>query len=51
MRRFYIPFRPVAALAALFLILLAFSIAGSDELRLERSCMRWVQNAAACSRF
>ena len=51
MRRFYIPFRPVAALAVLFLIMLAFAIAGSDELRLERYCRAWVQNPAACSRF
>jgi hypothetical protein len=51
MRRFFIPFRPIAALAVLFLILLAFAWAGSDETRLERSCIRWVQSAAACSRF
>jgi len=51
MRRHYIPFRPNAALLVLFLVLAAFAWAGSDETRLERSCLSWVQNAAACRRF
>ena len=51
MRQLYIPLRPNAALLVLFLILAAFKVAGSDETRLERSCMSYVQNAAACQRF
>ena len=51
MRRHYLPFRPNAALIVLFLVLAAFACAGSDETRLEQSCNRWVQNAAACRRF
>jgi hypothetical protein len=51
MRRRYIPFRPNAALLVLLLILAAFAWAGSDETRLEQSCLSWVQNAAACRRF
>ena len=51
MRRHYLPFRPNAALLVLLLILAAFAWAGSDETRLERSCLSWVQNAAACRRF
>ena len=51
MRRHYIPFRPNAALLVLLLILAAFAWAGSDETRIERSCLSWVQNAAACRRF
>ena len=51
MRRHYLPFRPNAALVVLLLILAAFAWAGSDETRLEQSCNRWVQNAAACRRF
>ena len=51
MRRHFIPFRPNAALVILFLILAALTWAGSDETRLEQSCNRWVQNAAACRRF
>jgi len=51
MRQLYIPLRPNAALLVLFLILAAFKVAGSDETRLERSCLSYVQNAAACQRF
>jgi hypothetical protein len=51
MRRHYLSFRPNAALLVLLLILAAFAWAGSDETRLEQSCNRWVQNAAACRRF
>ena len=51
MRRHFIPFRPNAALLVLLLILAAFAWAGSDETRLEQSCLSWVQNAAACRRF
>lgn len=51
MRRHYLPFRLNAALLVLLLILAAFTWAGSDETRLERSCLSWVQNAAACRRF
>lgn len=51
MRRHFIPFRPNATLLVLLLILAAFAWAGSDETRLERSCLSWVQNAAACRRF
>ncbi len=51
MNKFYIPFHPLLALTVLFLIILTFAWAGSDETRLERSCMRFVQSAAACRRF
>jgi hypothetical protein len=50
MKQLYIPLRPNAALM-LFLILAAFKVAGSDETRLERSCLSYVQNVAACQRF
>ena len=51
MNRYYIPFNLRSVVAALFLILLAFSCAGNDETRLERSCRQWVSNADACNRF
>jgi hypothetical protein len=51
MKPLYVPLRPNAALLVLFLILAAFKIAGSDETRLERSCMSYVQNPAACQKF
>jgi hypothetical protein len=51
MKRHYIPFAPRATVAVLLLILLAFTWAGNDETRLERSCKQWVSNANACNRF
>lgn len=51
MRSISMPLRPVATLGVVFLILVAFAWAGSDETRLERTCLSWVQNVSACSRF
>ena len=45
------PLRPIATLVVVFLILAAFAWAGSDETRLERTCLSWVQNVSACRRF
>jgi len=51
MRTITMPLRPVATLGVVFLILAALAWAGSDETRLERTCLSWVQNVSACSRF
>lgn len=51
MRTLTVPLRPHLALVVLFVILATFAWAGSDETRLERSCLNWVQNIAACRRF